>query len=179
MQILSRQRLDRARAPESNIGITHAQIRRAFSERHDSAKLKLRRECNDLDRPSRIMRLTKSLSALAILAALGAPVLALSGTQSITLAWDPSTDPTVAGYNIYHGVTSRTYTNMVDAGNVTGVTITGLVEGTTYFIAATAYNLLGLESDYSGEVSYTVPAGLLSVQFRVTPSKQAIVIVSG
>lgn len=140
MQILSRQRLDRARALESNMGITHARIRRAFSGRHDSAKVKPSRERNDLDRPSRLIRFTKSLSALAILAALGAPVLALGGTQSITLTWDPSSDLTVTGYNIYHGVTSRTYTNMVDAGNVTSVTIAGLVEGTSYFIAATAYN---------------------------------------
>src|SRR5664280_2150206 len=64
-------------------------------------------------------------------------------TQSITLAWDPSPDPTVVGYNIYYCLVSRTYTNIVDVGNATNVTISGLIEGTTYYFAATAYNTLG------------------------------------
>ncbi|HZL44354.1 MAG TPA: Ig-like domain-containing protein [Verrucomicrobiae bacterium] len=82
-------------------------------------------------------------------------------TQSITLAWDPSPDPTVVGYKIYYGVVSRTYTNMVDVGNATNVTISGLIEGTTYYFAATAYNTLGMESSFSAETTYTfqVPIG--------------------
>jgi hypothetical protein len=61
------------------------------------------------------------------------------------------------GYKVYYGVASRTYTNIVDVGDVTNTTISGLVEGTTYYFAVTAYNILGMESDYSAEVSYTVP----------------------
>ncbi|MGA2661952.1 MAG: hypothetical protein ABSH34_31110, partial [Verrucomicrobiota bacterium] len=37
--------------------------------------------------------------------------------QSVTLAWGPSTDPTVVGYNLYYGGASQTYTNTVAAGN--------------------------------------------------------------
>src|SRR5262245_58719956 len=77
--------------------------------------------------------------------------------QSVTLQWNPSTDPSVTGYNIYYGAASRTYTNKIDVGNTTNATISGLVEGVTYYFAATAYNILGAESDYSAEVSYTVP----------------------
>jgi len=179
MQILFRQSLDRAQTPGPNIAITSAQIRHAFCGRHDSTELQPHCVHGNLERPSRITRLTKSLGVLAILAALSAPVLALGGTQSITLAWDQGADPTVIGYNLYHGVTSRTYTNMVDAGNATKATISGLVEGVTYFIAVTAYNILGLESDYSDELSYTVPRGPASVQLRVTPVRQAIVTVTG
>jgi hypothetical protein len=76
---------------------------------------------------------------------------------SVTLAWDPSPDPTAVGYYVYHGVTSRNYPNKVNVGNVTTCTISNLVEGTTYYFAATTYDLAGLESDFSPEVSYYVP----------------------
>jgi regulation of enolase protein 1 (concanavalin A-like superfamily) len=110
---------------------------------------------NDVLRwPFKITGLTRFLGGILILAALSAPVQA---EQSVTLAWNPSSDPTVGGCNIYYGVASRTYTNKVNVGNVTSATISGLVEATTYYFAATAYNTLGLESDYSDESSYTVP----------------------
>ncbi|HET7624075.1 MAG TPA: fibronectin type III domain-containing protein, partial [Verrucomicrobiae bacterium] len=78
-------------------------------------------------------------------------------SQSVTLQWSPSTDSSVTGYNIYYGVASRNYTNKVTVGNVTNATVTGLQEGVTYYFAATAFNAIGLESDFSEEVSYTVP----------------------
>jgi len=77
---------------------------------------------------------------------------------SVTLTWDPSPDATVTGYRIYYGVASRSYTNIVDAGDATSITISNLVEGVTYYFAATAYNVLGMESEFSDEVSYTVPS---------------------
>jgi hypothetical protein len=79
-------------------------------------------------------------------------------TQSVHLIWNPSTDPSVTGYNVYYGVASRVYTNKLDVGSATNATVSGLVVGSCYFFAATAYNLLGVESDYSSEVSYTVPS---------------------
>ena len=80
-------------------------------------------------------------------------------TQSVTLAWNPSPDTNVVGYKVYYGIASRTYTNVVDVGDVTNATISGLVEGVTYYFAVTAYRSLGIESDYSAEVAYTVPIG--------------------
>jgi len=78
--------------------------------------------------------------------------------QSVSLAWDPSSPETgVAGYNVYYGVASRVYTNIVTAGNATNATVSGLVEGQTYYFAATAYDSIGTESDFSNEVSYSVP----------------------
>ncbi|MGN6556145.1 MAG: tandem-95 repeat protein [Verrucomicrobiota bacterium] len=93
----------------------------------------------------------------------------LLAAQSVTLSWTASDDPNVAGYNVYYGVASRTYTNKVDVGSGTTVTINGLIEGTTYYFAATAYNILGVESDYSDEVSYTAP-----VPGNVRPTLNAI-----
>ncbi|MDW8308642.1 MAG: fibronectin type III domain-containing protein, partial [Verrucomicrobiales bacterium] len=79
------------------------------------------------------------------------------GAASVTLTWNPSPDPNVIGYRIYYGVASRVYTNVVDVGNVTTATISNLVEGVTYYFAATAYNILGMESDFSEEVAFTIP----------------------
>ncbi|MFO1477825.1 MAG: Ig-like domain-containing protein [Verrucomicrobiota bacterium] len=87
-----------------------------------------------------------------------APLLGFAA-QSVTLAWDASSDTNVVGYRVYYGVASRTYTNMVDVGNTTTATITNLADGTTYYFAATAYNGVGLESDYSNESAYTTPGG--------------------
>jgi len=75
----------------------------------------------------------------------------------ITLAWNANFEPTVSGYRVYYGTTSSYYTAVIDAGNQTTVTITGLVPGVTYFISATAYSSTGDESNFSGEIAYTVP----------------------
>jgi Concanavalin A-like lectin/glucanases superfamily/Immunoglobulin domain/Fibronectin type III domain len=84
------------------------------------------------------------------------PASALA-TQSVTFAWDPSADPNVVGYNIYYGTTTHVYTSKVSVGNVTTATISGLVEGTTYYFAATTYDALNQESALSDEISYSVP----------------------
>ena len=76
---------------------------------------------------------------------------------SVTLAWNACTDPSVVGYNIYYGGASGAYTNEICAGNATNATISGLVEGTTYYFAATTYDASGTESPFSSEVSYLVP----------------------
>jgi hypothetical protein len=64
----------------------------------------------------------------------------------------------VAGYHLYTGIASRNYTNMVELGNATSVTVSNLSQGTTYYFAVTAYDMVGLESSYSGEIAYAVPA---------------------
>ena len=132
------------------------------------------------------MGLTRVLGGILLFTALYVynPGQALSAVlppgHSVSLAWTPSADPTVAGYRVYYGVASRSYTNIVDAGNTTSATISGLIEGTTYYFAATAYDTLGLESDYSDEASYTVPSiALPTVQIRVMTNRQAVLTVKG
>lgn len=70
----------------------------------------------------------------------------------LKLAWDPS-DSEVAGYKVYMGPSSRNYTSSVDVGNQTDCTLTGLEDGKTYYIALTAYNREGIESEYSNEIT--------------------------
>ena len=77
--------------------------------------------------------------------------------QSVMLGWQPSPDPKAAGYNIYYGTTSHIYTSKVSVGNVTNVTISGLIIGDTYYFAATTYDSANQESGFSNEAVYANP----------------------
>lgn len=79
------------------------------------------------------------------------------GQSSVTLAWDPSNSSSIAGYRLYEGIASRTYTNVIVAGKAATATFSGLVSGATYFFAVTAYDTNGIESDFSIEITYTAP----------------------
>lgn len=80
----------------------------------------------------------------------------LGNAASVLLQWDPSPSPEVAGYRIYYGVASGAYTNAVSVEEVTTATISGLVTGTTYYFAATAFDAAGSESEFSNEASLMV-----------------------
>ncbi len=92
---------------------------------------------------------------MLIVVALAASAL---GQNSVTLAWSPDTGTNIAGYKLYYGVASRTYTYTNNVGNVTNATVSSLTSGTVYYFAVTAYDTSGLESAYSAEVAYTNPA---------------------
>jgi hypothetical protein len=90
------------------------------------------------------------------------------GVSSVSLQWNPNTDPSVVGYNLYYGGVSRGYTNVMDLGNATNAIVDELTEGKTYFFAITAYDAYGDESDYSDETVYIVP-GFLVLTFGAIP----------
>ena len=71
----------------------------------------------------------------------------------VNLAWDPNTEPDVAGYRVYYGLGSRNYDHVMEVGNSTSCVVTGLEQGRTYYFAATAVNTANIESDFSNEVS--------------------------
>jgi hypothetical protein len=64
----------------------------------------------------------------------------------------------IAGYRIYHGITSGNLTLLHDLGDGSAMdyTVTGLTSGTHYF-AVTAYDYSENESGYSDIVSKTIP----------------------
>ncbi len=74
-----------------------------------------------------------------------------------TLSWNPNSESDLAGYKVYYGNSSRSYSINVNVGNQTSYTVSNLVEGEIYYFAATAYDFSGNESGYSNEVSYDVP----------------------
>ncbi len=91
-----------------------------------------------------------------------------------TLSWTPPTtnaDGTpltdLAGYKIYYGTASRTYSQPIDVGNVTTYFMGGFADGKTYYFAVKAYDTARNESGYSIEASKTFPAQT----FALTVSK--------
>jgi Fibronectin type III domain len=104
--------------------------------------------------------------------------------QSVTLSWQPSPNPDAMGYNIYYGTGSHYYTNVVNVGNITLLTIDGLVNGATYYFAATTYDTQGQESGFSNEAAYEVPAVVITnvlptVQIRSAPAGQFLLTITG
>lgn len=104
------------------------------------------------------------------------PLLFLSAAQvtsvhgaNVTLAWQPNPEIDLAGYRLYYGTSPQNYTQQVNAGIFTTATAPNLSVGTTYFFAVKAYNLLGLESSYSSELSYTVPSQTPAPSPTATP----------
>ena len=78
------------------------------------------------------------------------------------LSWDPPTTNTdgssltdLAGFKAYYGTASGNYGIIIDVGNVFTYTVTGLSNGTYYFVV-TAYDTSGNESGFSNEVSKTI-----------------------
>lgn len=77
-----------------------------------------------------------------------------STTTSVTIAWDPNTEPDLAGYKVYWSTTSGSYDHSADAGAATEYTVPDLEIGQTYYFAVTAYDSEGMESPYSDELSW-------------------------
>jgi hypothetical protein len=72
--------------------------------------------------------------------------------SSVTLAWNPNSEPDLAGYYVYYGRDSGDYVRIV---SVAVPTATIKVRGNkTIYFAATAYDTSGEESDFSNEVHY-------------------------
>ena len=95
-------------------------------------------------------------------------------SASVALAWDANTEPDIAGYKIYYG--SEHPFKVVDAGNLTSITLADLLEGLTYTFYATAYNTAGLESDPSQAITYTVPALAVPPSITSQPLAQSLIV---
>ena len=101
-----------------------------------------------------------------ILAALFLALLCgVAHCADVTVSWTFATNNTggtpltdLAGAKVYYGTASSNYTQVIDVpggepGQTVSCTVTGLVEGVTYFLNGTAYNTAGLESDFCTEVA--------------------------
>ncbi len=75
---------------------------------------------------------------------------------SLQISWNENTESDLAGYRLYYGSASQSYTDTVDVGLVSHYTVGGLSEGETYYFAVTAYDFSGNESEFSDEVFATV-----------------------
>jgi len=100
---------------------------------------------------------SRSRSALNLLQNSAIANLLQSPTTGIvTLTWTANGEPDLAGYKVYVGTASGTYSfpgSAFATGNVTSYTISTLPKGQTYFFAISAYDSAGNESALSAEVS--------------------------
>jgi hypothetical protein len=97
-------------------------------------------------------------------------------SAQVTLAWDPNTEQDLSGYKIYYGTSSSNYTMGVDAGKNTTYTLSGLGNGITYYIASTAYDTEGYESDFSNQLSFTTPS---ECTYSISPTSQSFIASGG
>jgi hypothetical protein len=82
----------------------------------------------------------------------------------VALAWDPpdgNTDGSsmnnLAGYRVYYGTGSRTYSSTVDVGLARATIVMDLNQELPFFYTASAYNSNGTESALAEELSWTFP----------------------
>jgi hypothetical protein len=120
-----------------------------------------------------------AFSALFLFATFFFLFLALAGqaqAEQVTLAWDANSEPDVEGYKLYYGTAAQAYSQVINVGKNTQVTVSNLSQGVTYFFAVTAYNLEGDESEYSNEINSSV---LPQVRLTVTKRGSGDGIISG
>lgn len=81
-------------------------------------------------------------------------------SATVPFTWSASQDPSVTQYRLYHGRAPGNYTNSVTTTSL-AASLNNLPAGTNY-VAATALNSGGAESDFSNEVkvrvSYATPS---------------------
>lgn len=98
----------------------------------------------------------------------------------ITLQWQVSVDPSVAGYALYYSVDGSATTNRVDVGPATTATVKSLIASSTYSFYVVAYDADQNESVPSNLLLYTAPAissmrlsqisaDTMSISFHVAP----------
>lgn len=104
------------------------------------------------------------LSGILLLATSFPAAAQLPGiTQNVTLEWNPSISTNVVGYDIYYGILSGVYIDEIPVGNVTNLTVLGLLEGTTYYFAGKAVNSAGIQSAFSSQLPLTVTVPVAAV----------------
>lgn len=82
-----------------------------------------------------------------------------TATGSISFEWDPSPVSDLAGYRVYRSTTSGSFGAPIATlpASATRYQATGLRKGHEYFFVVSAYDGNGNESQFSNQVSRTVP----------------------
>ena len=98
--------------------------------------------------------------------------------KNLPIAWDPNTEPDIAGYILYYGEYGKA-PNRITVFTPEAKLI-GLTAGRTYLIYVTAFNSGGIESPPSESVFYTVPAHSLSAtSIEKISSSRAQIVFTG
>ena len=84
--------------------------------------------------------------------------LGVQAAERSTLVWDSSSDAEVVGYIVDYGPRPGQYTSSIDVGLQTQIEMPLLPAG-TYYVAVRAYTTGGSTSDFSNEVTLSIPVG--------------------
>ena len=87
---------------------------------------------------------------------IGLGLYASARAAQVTLRWDYDASG-AAGFMLYCGLSSRSYTTRIDVGNTDTYRVT-LADGATHFCSVTAYDPARVESAYSGELRIPLAA---------------------
>ena len=99
-----------------------------------------------------------------------APCASDAIAESVTLGWDSNPEPDLEGYVVYRNVgfpgPPYDYSDTLPEDDLVDplhpkATLTGLTEGNEYYIALTAYNSDGAESNFSNDVCVEVINGAI------------------
>ena len=107
------------------------------------------------------------LSFLVICMLCSLPLTAASAA-TVTVAWDKNPETNVIGYELHYGTISQDYQHSVDVENNTSHSISGLIEGQTYYFAVKAYNGEYVFSDFSEELVHTIPNSSPPATYTIT-----------
>ena len=86
--------------------------------------------------------------------------LSAKAVQSVTLAWDRSSDSSAVGYRVYAYEENTAEPTSYNVFGLTKVTLPGLKEGLRYTFKVTSYNAAGVESTPSNSAEVNVPVPL-------------------
>lgn len=100
------------------------------------------------------------LAAILFAAITFAPSSVAFAERAVTLAWNPSSGASVAGYYVYAWEENSETPIRIDAGNNNSAVVRGLKEGLQYIFQVTAYNFYRLESSPTEGLPYRVPVPL-------------------
>ena len=106
-------------------------------------------------------RLTKAVTVIScMVVALLLVVGSCAWAGEITLAWDPNSEPDLAGYRIFcrQEGAAYDYNTPTWEGTATTCTFTEAVDGVAYYFVARAYDTSGNMSENSNEVNTEPPA---------------------
>ncbi len=132
------------------------------------------------------MKFLRATALPALVASLlWANLLAAAEKNSVTLSWNPNTEPDLAGYRVHYGSTSAPFDQLAQVATNLAV-ISNLTNGATYTFAVTAYTSSGAESTYSEPLLYTVgssgvvpPAILANISTRAIARTGDGVMIGG
>lgn len=109
---------------------------------------------------------------IAMVMALFITPLPAVNAEDVTIGWNANSEPDLEGYVVYHNVGNPgppyDHVDTLPEDELPDplhpkTTLTGLEEGQEYYVALTAYNTEGIESNYSKDVCVEVVNGIVDL----------------